>query len=109
GSTADEGWNMVATWPVDTLAGYRETLDTNFADALDEAATLYPAASDAQARRAVASMFGDTQFGLGARELARCFSAHQKKTYRYLFSRQRAGLDGGPYHGGEVPYVFGHL
>lgn len=109
GSNADEGSRLVASWPVDDVAAWSRVLDENFQYARDDAAKLYPAATDADARPSVAQMFGDTQFQLAARELARAISGRGKAVYRYVFTRQRPGVVGGPHHGGEVPYVFGHL
>lgn len=109
GSVADEGSRMIANWPVDSLEAWNRTLDENFPAMRQEAAALFAARDDADARRAIAEMFGDTQFQLGARELARAIGARQPRTYRYLFTRQRGGMDSGPHHGGDAPYVFGHL
>jgi para-nitrobenzyl esterase len=109
GSNADEGSRLIASWPVDDLAGWRTTIDANFPDAVDQAATLWPAHDDSAARPAVAAMFGDSQFQLGTRELARALRGAGKPVYRYLFTKQRAGTTDGPHHGGEVAYVFGHL
>ncbi|MBN8814339.1 MAG: carboxylesterase family protein [Sphingomonas sp.] len=109
GSNADEGSRLTASWPVDDLAGWNATLDANFPADRDRAAALYPAARDDEARGAVAQMFGDSQFQLGTRELARALLARGVPVFRYLFTRRRAGTSDGPHHGGEVPYVFGHL
>lgn len=109
GSNADEGSRLTASWPVDDLAGWNATLDANFPEDRTRAATLYPAAADDEARPAVAQMFGDSQFQLGTRELAKALLAKGVPVFRYLFTRQRAGTNDGPHHGGEVSYVFGHL
>ncbi|MEI9927390.1 MAG: carboxylesterase family protein [Sphingomonas sp.] len=109
GSAADEGSRLIGTWPVDDIAAWERIVADNFPLRRDEATALYPAAADAQARRAVADMFGDTQFQLGARELTRALAARGVPAFRYLFTRRRAGTADGPHHGGEVAYVFGHL
>ncbi|MFM2272038.1 MAG: hypothetical protein RL702_1103 [Pseudomonadota bacterium] len=109
GSNLDEGSRLIATWPVDDLAGWRSIIDANFPLEPDRAAALYPAAGDAEARPAVAAMFGDSQFQLGTRELARALRGKGAPVYRYLFTKRRAGAADGPHHGGEVAYVFGHL
>lgn len=109
GSNADEGSRLVAGWKIDEQKDWAAILDADFGAAAKEAKQLYPAASDAESRQAIAALFGDTQFQLGARELARRLGEYQRKTYRYLFSKRRAGAPDGPHHGGEIPYVFGHL
>lgn len=109
GSNADEGSRLVAAWKIDDRADWAAILDADFGRSADQAKRLYPAATDVDVRPAVAALFGDTQFQLGARELARRLGEHQPRTFRYLFSKRRAGASDGPHHGGEVPYVFGHL
>jgi carboxylesterase type B len=109
GSNADEGARLTASWPIDDLDGYDAIVKGNFSRGESEARRLYPATADGDARRAVADMFGDTQFQLGARELARAIGAAGENAYRYVFTKRRAGMADGPHHGGEVPYVFGHL
>jgi para-nitrobenzyl esterase len=109
GSNTDEGSRLIATWPVDDIAGWNTIIEDNFSARADEARRLYPVAADSEARAAVANMFGDTQFLLGTREIARAVNRKGAKAYRYLFTRRRAGSADGPHHGGETPYVFGHL
>ena len=109
GSNADEGSRLTATWPVETLEALSEAIEANFPLASQEAASLYPAAEPSNVRGALADMFGDTQFQLGAREIARWVEAHGSTAFRYVFKRRRGGGTEGPHHGGEVCYVFRHL
>ncbi|HYF19543.1 MAG TPA: carboxylesterase family protein, partial [Ramlibacter sp.] len=91
GTNTDEGTSLTRSWPVDTLPAWREQLQSNFADALDEATALYPANSDAEARPAVVAMFADTQFNYGARLLAASMARRDPRTWKYLFQRRRPG------------------
>jgi para-nitrobenzyl esterase len=109
GSNSDEGTLLTRSWPVDTLEGWRRQLETNFQGALDEAASLYPAARDGEARAAVAAMFADTQFNYGTRLLAQCMARREQRTFKYLFERCRPGQADGPHHGDEVGYAFGNV
>lgn len=109
GSNSDEGSRLVAAWKIDDRNDWAAIIDGDFGSAAERAKFLYPAASDADARPAIAALFGDTQFQLGARELARRLGEYQPRTFRYLFSKRRAGGPDGPHHGGEIPYIFGHL
>lgn len=109
GSNADEGSRLVAAWAIDRREDWGAVIEADFGAKAAKAKQLYPAASDGDARGAIAAVFGDSQFQLGARELARRLGERQPKTYRYLFTKRRAGAADGPHHGGEVPYVFGHL
>ena len=109
GSNADEGSLLTRAWPVDSVANYQDLVKTNFGGSAAKAARLYPAASDKQARAAVAEMFADTQFNYGTRLLAQARAALEPKTWRYLFLRRRPRQQDGPHHGEEVSYVFGTI
>ena len=109
GSNALEGASLTETWPVDTVAAWHELLAANYGDLAGEARRLYGVREDGDVRAAVAHCFGDTQFSYGAREIARATSRRQPDTYRYLFTRRRAGGAQPPDHGGEVSYVFTSL
>jgi para-nitrobenzyl esterase len=109
GSNADEGTLLTRTWPVDTLAAWREQIERNFGRAAAEAGAVYPAANDGAARAAVAQMFADTQFNYGTRLLAQCMARLEPRTFKYLFERRRPRQSDGPHHGGEVAHAFGSL
>jgi para-nitrobenzyl esterase len=109
GTNADEGTSLTRAWPVDTLAAYREQVDTNFGPAAAQAQALYPARSDNEARGAVAAMFADTQFNYGARLLAASMAKVEPRTWKYLFTRRRPHQQDGPHHGDEVSYAFGNV
>jgi carboxylesterase type B len=109
GTNLDEGTGLTRSWPIDKLAAWQEQLTGNFGDSAAEAAGLYPAIDDAQARPAVAGMFADTQFNYGARLLAQSMSRVEPRTFKYLFTRRRPGHADGPHHGEETAHVFGNL
>jgi carboxylesterase type B len=109
GSNVDEGTTLTRSWPVDTLAAYRQQVEGNFGASAAEAASLYPAATDGEARAAVAAMFADTQFNYGTRLLAQTMAQRESRTWKYLFQRRRPGQQDGPHHGDEVGHVFGTL
>jgi para-nitrobenzyl esterase len=109
GNNSDEGSLLTASWTVRTLVDYRSMMAENFGPAANEALELYPAASDDEVRRRVADAFGDTQFNFGVRGAARASLRFQPRTWRYVFTRHRAGGGGAPNHGDEVAYVFGNL
>jgi para-nitrobenzyl esterase len=107
GSNSDEGSSLIGPWPVDQVAGWRGQVELNFGAMAQEAAALYPAGTDAEARPRVAQMFADTQFNYGTRLLAQSMAAREARTWRYLFQRRRPGQLDGPHHTDELPYVFG--
>ena len=109
GSNLDEGTSLTRTWPVDTLAAYREQVQSNFGPAAVEAAALYPAHADGEARPAVAAMFADTQFNYGTRLLAQSMAKRGPRTFKYLFTRRRPHQADGPHHGEEVAHAFGNV
>ncbi|MEZ5264183.1 MAG: carboxylesterase family protein [Acidimicrobiales bacterium] len=94
GSNADEGTSLTAAWQVE-LEGL---LRANFPGDPDGARRLFGT---------VAEAFGDSQFNLGARGVARAMAAAGKPAWRYVFTRRRPGRSDGPHHGDEVAYVFG--
>lgn len=109
GSNADEGSLLIRSWPVDTRAQWQAQVQANFGAMAEQAAAHYPAASDAEARAAVAQMFADTQFNYGTRLLAQSMSPLERRTFKYLFTRRRPGHSDGPHHGEEVAHAFGNL
>jgi carboxylesterase type B len=109
GSNVDEGWSLTRSWPLGTLAAYREQVEGNFGPFASEASALYPARTDADARPAVAAMFADTQFNYGTRLLAQSMARREPRTWKYLFTRRRPGQADGPHHGDEVAHAFGNL
>lgn len=106
GGNLDEGTSLTATWPIETVSQYRQLLVDNFGTLAREAEEHYPVAGDADVRSAVAALFGDTQFGLGARGIATAVAAQQPKTWRYLYTWRSNGQPDGPHHGDEVAGLF---
>ena len=106
GGNLDEGSALTAAWPVKTAAAYDELVRANFGERADEALTHYPAATDNDVRGALADLFGDTQFSLGARGIAAAVSMRQPNTWRYLYTWRPPGATGGPHHGDEVAGLF---
>jgi para-nitrobenzyl esterase len=106
GGTRDEGSMLTAAWTVDTITAYRDLVRANFGSLTDDALTHYPATSDADVRRAVGELFGDTQFALGARGIAKAVSARQPRTWQYLYTWLPPGRTDGPHHGEDVRGLF---
>ena len=109
GTNCDEGTSFVGAWPVKDIAAYRAFVAENFGKAMAAALAIYPAPDDGAALAQVAEMFADTQFNYGAWALARAMAKSGKGTWRYLFLKQRPDQSAGPFHGDEVPFVFGGL
>jgi len=109
GSNTDEGTMLTKSWPIDTLAAWRQQVEANFGPATAEAAALYPAGVDGETRAAVAAMFADTQFNYGTRLLAQCMARLEPRTWKYLFERRRPHQQDGPHHGEEVAHAFGNV
>lgn len=108
GSNTDEGTLLTRTWPVDTVAAWRQLVEANFGASAQQAMALYPAPTDADARAAVAAMFADTQFNYGTRLLAQCMAKREPRTFKYLFTRRRPRQQDGPHHGDETAHAFGN-
>ena len=106
GGNLDEGSSLTAAWPIETVSQYRQLLADNFGTFASEAEEHYPVSGDADVRSAVAALFGDTQFALGARGIATAVAAQQPKTWRYLYTWRPKGQADGPHHGDEVGGIF---
>ena len=105
GSNIDEGGLHAATLPIRTPDEFRAYLEGNFGAQTDEASRVYPGRDEAEVFASLSAVFGDTQFTLGARSLARALSAREPRTFKYLFAQPAQGKL--PVHGGEQVYVFG--
>jgi para-nitrobenzyl esterase len=90
---------------VKTLDAYAAALQRRFGANADRARALYPAATDADALPAEATIVGDLDINTGVRKMAVAMAKREPDVYRYLFSRARAGVP--PGHSAELPYVFG--
>ena len=118
GSNSDEGSNFPS---FRTLAAYREDARKTLGPFADEFFTLYPAADDAQARRANEHAVRDTRIGWPNFEWAKtqARTGHAKVFYYYFSHHPSAppnenyvenlGKDLGAYHGAELAYVFGNF
>ena len=117
GTNADEGTLLYPLFKVPTpesgvvgdLASWTAALDAGFGEHAEEAAALYPAATDAAVDVAGEQLWGDGFFGTPAWLMARYHSAAGHPAYLYFFERTPPG-DGqtaGAYHAAEIPFVFG--
>jgi para-nitrobenzyl esterase len=115
GWNADEGTTFPAA---DNLVAWRAQLARRFGARAGEAATLWPAGDDAQARLASMELFGDDLFAWGAWRAA-CDHAPVAPTWLYHFTHRQPFRTGqqfaeaarpaelGAFHSSEYPYVFG--
>lgn len=113
GYTRDEGFSPFGQ--VKTLAEFQEHAK-RYGDQAAELLRLYPASTDAEARRAAVDIGRDSSVGLQMREWARSQIATGKsRAYLYVFSRVHPYAPGitfadhnpatvGAYHTGDVPY-----
>lgn len=118
GYTRDEGFDTFSQ--VMTLSEYRAQAQ-RYAEHAAALLALYPANSDAEARRAALDIARDATLGLQMRTWARGQSKSGKApVYMYLFSRVHPYTPGvefsdhdptmiGAYHTGDVPYWLGTL
>jgi para-nitrobenzyl esterase len=112
GYTRDEGFD--AFNQVMTLADFR-TQARRYGENMDELLRLYPASSDAEARRAALDIARDSTLAVQMRTWARAQSSGKSPAYMYLFTRVHPYTPGvkfadhdpatiGAYHTGDVPY-----
>jgi para-nitrobenzyl esterase len=108
GCNGDEGESAGRRRPFATVEAYTAYVRDCFGPQAETALQHYGAAASGL-YRAVADLFGDTQFVFGTRALARAMSRIEPRTYAYWFDAHRAGQAAWPAHGEELPYVFGTL
>jgi len=109
GSNLDEGTLLTKSWPIKNLKDWQDLVQRNFGDWTTQALQHYRAERDEEVAVAVASLFADTQFNLGARMLAQAMSGLGQPVWRYVFTRRRSAQVDGPHHGEEVAHAFGNL
>ena len=105
GNNLNEGSFFARGVPVHSLDMYTAALQKRFGAAAADARALWPAATDADAQAAEATIVGDLDINTGVRRMARTMAKVEPAVYRYLFTRSRAGVP--PGHTAELPYVFG--
>jgi para-nitrobenzyl esterase len=93
-----------------TLTNYKAYLKGEFLDYADEMFRMYPAAADADVRRAFIALDTDYGFGFPAHRFARYRASAGQKTWFYYFSyparaKYYAGL--GAFHGIELKFLSG--
>ena len=119
GFTRDESFGGLG--PVTGLADYRAKADAKFGPRAGEFLSLYPAATDAQARAQAQLADRDGTMAIGMDAWASADAQHgRSKIYGYEFARRPPfapgviidGMDvttAGAYHTSEVPFWFGTL
>lgn len=108
GNVADEGTWATHGWGIDTFDDLAEFVRADFGPAADDVLERYAGGGVRSPAATIAALFGDTQFNLGGRGVARTMSAIEPHAYRYVFSRRRPDHTV-PGHTAEVAYVFGTL
>jgi para-nitrobenzyl esterase len=112
GFNADEESGSDPRFQQWTLAEFTRKRDQVFARAPDLAARLYPAATDAEARRMGVAMARENSRATLYEWARRRAPASRHPVYVYVFSHPMPGPDQaryGTFHSSEIPYVFGNL
>jgi para-nitrobenzyl esterase len=109
GQSADEGLMFMEPGKSVTRAEFDLWLKQHFAAHAAQLRMLYPASSDDEASNAMKGIIGDTIFGESIRLLARANAAHQKPTFKYVFTQPFGDRQRPPTHSEFVPYVMGSL
>jgi para-nitrobenzyl esterase len=109
GQSADEGLMFMDPVKSVTRGEFDVWLNQHFDNHAAEMRALYPASTDDQAGEAMKAVIGDTIFGESIRLLARANAAHQKPTFKYVFTQPFGDRQRPPTHSELVPYVMGTL
>jgi para-nitrobenzyl esterase len=112
GFNADEWSTMRRYWPDVTVEDLQNALESSFGELADQAAGVYPAATDEEASAAADDFQTDLYFACPARFIADRMDRVTSRAYFYTFTRVAPAPGGeklGAFHGAEVPYVFDSL
>jgi para-nitrobenzyl esterase len=113
GTNSDDGFALVVSTPLRTVAQYRALLGRRFGDRAEEAMKLYPAETDAEAAQAARQMLTDMNFLYGTRAMLLARARGGAPSYWYFFSRvddlSRKLHAPGAAHGTEMRFVMGDL
>ncbi len=116
GSTANDMGTNIEVRRAATVAEYRAAAEKMYGPNADAFLAAFPAASDAEVKRAAEEAATGSGMGLGARSWAKAHTAAGKApAYLFLFSRTQPYAPGvvfadrnpetaGAYHTGDVPY-----
>lgn len=108
------GWNgddggMFAPKAV-TPQSFVDQARTGFGPSAEAILSVYPHATDAQARKSVKGLVRDLAFAWPAWARARLLTRHGKSpAFLYYFDYTPNNAPDGPGHAAEIPYVFGNL
>jgi para-nitrobenzyl esterase len=115
GNTTDEGTMFALMHRVKTAAGWREFARRTYPVGGDDLLAQYPAASDAEVFASLSRYTRDWIFAGTTRGVARATARHNRRVWRYEFTRVNpgawpvAGPPLGAPHSSELSYVFGEL
>lgn len=112
GANEDEGTVFQSLFGPTTPFSYAQIASVAYGSQAAEVLRLFPAATDEQARQALARSLGVAAFVAPARRIVAAVSAHGVPAYLYHFTKRRPGPAGdalGAFHGAEIPYAFGTL
>ena len=112
GSNANESALAGPPGQPENLEEYREVVESQYGDLIEEFDAAYPVVTEADIPKAF-SISGHRSFNLPMRQLARATAARgRSQTYMYYFSHippHPRSSDFGAMHTFEIPYVFNHL
>jgi len=111
GTVRDEGTFFASKLKITNVAGYQAFFSEQFGGKASEAMKLYPAATDADVKKALDDFCGDIFFRF-TREATRNMAKIQKETFLYHFNHgpeKQKVHPLGIHHGYEIKYFFGNL
>ena len=115
GNTTDEGTMFALMHRVKTADSWSEFARRTYPVGGDDLLAQYPAASDAEVFASLSRYTTDWIFAGTTRGVARAMTRHNRRVWRYEFTRVNpgtwpvAGPPLGAPHSSELPYVFGEL
>ena len=106
GCNSEEGTPFIL-FGMAKLKNYEEKVRTLFGDYADEVLSLYPAATDQEAKENWIDLYSAWFFTYGHYCWTRQASAQGLPVYEYYFTKQNGRL--GPWHSGEEVYCWGNI
>ena len=90
-----------------TTSNYKVLLSNVLGEWAEEAASLYPASSDREAKSNINTVLSAAWFAYSHHDWSRRLTQQGKPAYLYYFTKQNGGI--GDWHSGEMIYAYGNL
>ncbi len=102
GTNEDEGRFFTRRMAITSMEDYARYLSNTFGRRAEEAAALYPAASESDVPSASAAAYGDVSINHPVDRLALAFARRQQQTFRFVYTYRHGETNQPPTHSEEA-------